>query len=492
MTENKQPTVSVIVSTFNRQKKLRRAIESILKQTFQDFEIIIVDDASTDKTEKYCRKLEKQHPGRIRYIQRESNWGQHGKVKNEGIAAARANLLAFLDDDNEYLMDHLQALYNDFKRFPEADVVYGDRWVIDESGQKPQIKGICGDFDPMRLMAQNFIDTSDVLVKKQALLDVGGWDEKLDKFADWHLWVRMTKARKKFLHVPKLLTNYYFHAGMNQLKHKKANGEPGGWDPRTGRILPTFNPDDCLIQADQSTLPEAGPLKVAIFTLTYDRLAYTQETFDSLLRNAGYEYDHFVVDNGSTDGTVEWLLENKQKYGIKELILNENNVGISKGSNQALETIGKNYDVVIKIDNDCRIETPDTLKEIVEVFKRTRQLVISPNVEGLIDSAGGVPRLRNGYIGTRLFGFVKHLGGISIAAPMEAYETYRWKEEDFYHGQQDLLFSMHCLKNGFALAYFENLRVMHIDSTEGQKKKFPEYFDRRREEKINRYAEQKS
>jgi len=473
--------VSVIISTFNRKKKLKRAINSVLEQTFQDFEIIVVDDASTDGTDKMCKKLIKKEP-QVRYMRRDSNWGKHGKVKNEGIKAAKGEYITFLDDDNEYLMDHLQALHNNITR-TGVDVVYGDRWVVDESGKHDKRKGPHGDFDYNRLIVQNYIDTSDVMCKKQSLLDVGGWDEDLNKFADWNLWVRMFKAGKTFQHVPLILTNYYFHAGMNQLQHESPI------DPQTGRLLPTFEPSDCKIIANQTTFDMPSELKVAVFTMTYDRLEYTQKTFESFADNANYPYDHFVIDQNSQDGTREWLKENKKRLNIKKIVLNPQNTGISKGSNQALEAIKKagDYDVIIKLDNDCLIESKEFLSTMMFIFERNRMFVLSPNIEGLIDSAGGVPRYRDGYVGNYLLGFVNHLGGICVAAPKEAYENFRWKEDDFLHGMQDSIFSRYCVESGFVMAYVENIRAMHIDSTTGQKAKFKDYFERRKEEKITKY-----
>lgn len=474
--------ISVIVSTYNRRKKLEKAIKSILKQTFQDYEIIIVDDVSTDDTEQYCRKLEKKYEGVIRYIKLKEHWGRHGRPKNVGIKEAKSSLIAYLDDDNEYLMDHLQALYNDLMR-TGADFVYGDRWVINEEEKNKKAKGISSDLNTNLLKTRNYIDTSDFLCKKEVLLKVGGWDEYLPKFADWNLFVRLSKLNLKFFHVKKILTNYYIHKKMNQLQHKSPV------NPQTGDIMPTFEPDTVVIYARQDTLEPEKPLKIAIFTLTYDRLEYTKLTLNSLRENAGYPYDHFIVDNGSTDGTAQWLMDNKTQYNIKGLILNKENVGISKASNQALDrmkTVDK-YDIIIKLDNDCLLETKNILLDIMELFRRNKRLAVSPNIEGLIDNAGGMPRFTNGYIGQSLFGFVEHIGGIFLAVDAGIYDNFRWKEDDFLHGMQDYIFSQYCLKQGIALVYYENHRAMHIDSTYGQKKKFPDYFERRKKEKITKY-----
>lgn len=478
------PKISVIISTYNRRKKLERAIKSILNQTFRDYEIIIVDDVSVDDTEKYCLKLVDKYSDKIKYIKLPEHWGRHGRPKNVGIKEAKGEFVCFLDDDNEWLKDHLQVLYNDIVR-GGVDIVYGDRWVYDEKSKKKG-KGIAVDFDTNLLKEMNYIDTSDFLCHKKDLLDVGGWDEYLSKFADWNLFVRLAKANKRFYRVKKIISIYYLHPEMNQLKYKSPI------NPQTGKPLPTFNPDACLLWARQDTLDKEPHLKVAIFTLTYDRLEYTRKTLDSLIAMAGYSYDHFIVDNHSTDGTVEWLKTNKEKYHIKEIIENNENVGISRASNQALNAIGKDYDIIIKLDNDCELETSNIIFDLVEVFRRNKRLVISPNIEGLIDNAGGLPRFTNGYIGEFLFGFVEHLGGIFVAAPAELYDKFRWNDNDFLHGVQDVIFSQYCLKNFYSLTYFENHRAMHIDSTYGQKEKFPEYFNRRKQEKIIKYENSNS
>jgi len=172
--------------------------------------------------------------------------------------------------------------------------------------------------------------------------------------------------------------------------------------------------------------------------------------------------------------------------GIKKIVLlkNKENVGISKGSNQALEMIGNNYDIIGKNDDDCRFLSKGWLETIIDVNERVKSYVVSPYVEGLIDNPGGVPRRRvdnpqlspYGYVGKNMIGFAPHLGGISVFAPKEAYEGFRWRDMDFYHGIQDVEFSQHCLRSGFALAYLENIKVEHIDSEIGQREKYPDYY----------------
>src|SRR5215471_7855638 len=98
------PKVSVIIPTHNRAEFLRSAITSVLNQTYQDFEIIVVDDASTDKTPEVVASF---HDGKIKYIRHDANKGDAGS-RNTGIRNSSGDFLAFLDDDDEWLPEKLQ------------------------------------------------------------------------------------------------------------------------------------------------------------------------------------------------------------------------------------------------------------------------------------------------------------------------------------------------------------------------------------------------
>src|SRR5512134_1510981 len=100
-------------------------------------------------------------------------------------------------------------------------------------------------------------------------------------------------------------------------------------------------------------------MRVAVLTLTRDRLEYMQHCFASLRHNAGCDYDHFVLDQGSTDGTQRWLM-NGVYAGLS--LLHEN-IGISRGHNKLLDMIQVvgTYDVYVTFDNDCEVTMPGTL-----------------------------------------------------------------------------------------------------------------------------------
>lgn len=222
-------------------------------------------------------------------------------------------------------------------------------------------------------------------------------------------------------------------------------------------------------------------MKIAIFTLTRDRLDYTKRSFASLKEKAGYPYDHYIIDNGSTDGTQEWLREQKD---LIVLALNKENKGISEGCNRALETIlKKDYDLIIKMDNDCEIISSDILKELVEVYKYIPpfyfKFMLSPKVEGLNNP---VPRIAEMEINGHPIGLTNIIGGIFQPVPTECYKLYHYDEKLPKAKGQDEHLNGWFKAMGGQIGYIEDLIVEHMDTTNGQAEKYPEYFERKAKE----------
>lgn len=466
--------VSVVISTRNRCNRLSKAIESVQKQTFTDWEIIVVDDASTDGTKEIVLGF-KDH--RIKYISRSKNFGNDTKPKNQGIEASKGEYVAFLDDDCVYRPDHLQALVTSLDTQPEnIAMVYGDRWIVDETGQHHDGPGVTSNYDPGLLLQRNYIDTSDVLVRKSALYDVGGFDERYKKYVDWNLWVRLCKYGYDFVRVPLILTDYHLHNDMKSLRK----------EDEKGFSKPSWDAYDLEIELD--FIGEKKEPRVAVFTLTYDRIEYTQSCFEQMRKTAGYDYDHYVIDNGSTDGTFEYLDKSETSGEIKQVHAYTDNQGISRGSNQAIETIlSKEYDIIIKVDNDCHFENKGWLEAMINVWKSNHRIALSCYVQGLKDNPGGAPRYYRGRIAGETIGMTHHLGGICHFVDAKAYKNFRWDEDSYLHGMQDVEFSQYLEKNGYQMGYLENWFCTHIDGTDGQHKKYPEYFERRKLEKRTRY-----
>jgi len=448
--------ISVIISSFNRPEMLLKAIESVKKQSFKDFEIIVVDDHSN---------IEPIIPDGVRYKRLDNNSGGPARPRNEGIMMAKGEYICFLDEDNTLREDHLEILH---QAIQDCDVAYGDRMIYEDGLMKGV--GISSDFRPDLLMERNFIDTSDFIIRKDLLLEIGGWDERSTRMLDWNLMARLYKYGCSFKHIPVVITNYNIHGSQLSSKQERL----------------AWNPVDVEIE-----LPFCGHTpkepRVAIFTLTYDRREYTEVCFDTLYDTAGYAFDHFIVDNGSSDGTPEYLKNLKNPLGEVKLILNPDNKGISIASNQALNLIGTHYDIIVKSDNDAYYKSKGWLAKMVEIWKSNRLLALSCYIEGLRDNPGGAQRIGYGHLRGERVGISKHLGGICHFVDAKAYSEFRWNEDSTLHGIQDLELSRYLITKGYGMGYLENWFCEHKDGTVGQEIKYKEYFERRKKEKVAKY-----
>ena len=187
------PRVSVIIPAYNRAGIVPRAIRSVLAQTFQDWELIVVDDGSKDAT---CEAVEKFSDARIRLVRHSQNRGQSA-AQNTGIRAAQGEYVAFLDSDDEWLPDKLAEEMKVFKAAgPAVGMTYSGKMLVDESGRTLLVRM------PTRrgrvyqdLLAWDFIGScSRVNVRKDVLDAVHGFDESLVNCQDWDLWLRIAKV----------------------------------------------------------------------------------------------------------------------------------------------------------------------------------------------------------------------------------------------------------------------------------------------------------
>lgn len=213
--------------------------------------------------------------------------------------------------------------------------------------------------------------------------------------------------------------------------------------------------------------------KIAVVTMTRDRLEYTDKCFQSLREKAGCQYDHYILDNGSKDGTAEWLLNNSR--GFKRILLSSDNLGLLHGFNILLSILDGNYDVVIKFDNDCFVHTEDTLKIIVQEMARMGWgATISPRVLGLNKPPIPIRTIKkDGYT----FSELNHFGGIFYPIPWKYAKPMGGKA--FIARGLDWKLSERMRNFGLKLYYLEETKVEHCDGTNKQAEKYPEYFSRK-------------
>lgn len=232
------PLVSVITPTFNRADYLPFAIESVLSQSVHDFELIVIDDGSTDGTAELMNRY--LSDSRIRYLQQE-NQGQ-SVARNRGIAEARGQYICFLDSDNAWVKSKIETSLKAFEDNPAADIVYGDYIVIDGEGAEQGVNRMArysGRITP-QLLRDNFVSMNTTMTRKRCFDEMGGFDNADRLAEDYGLWLRFS-TRYQFLYVPEVLG--YYRVMENQISSDK--------DSR-------FRANEQLLENFLKTFPSAG------------------------------------------------------------------------------------------------------------------------------------------------------------------------------------------------------------------------------------------
>lgn len=213
MSEEYEPgLVSVIISTYNRADLVGRAIQSVLNQTYQDFELIVVDDGSIDNTEEVVRNFK---DARIHYIRHKENRGAPF-ARNYGAKIANGEYISLLDSDDYYLPNKLTVQIDAFKSDSDAGLVYSN--IFEEwSNTKRRIKYDPKTFESGYLFEKVVLKSVHCrlptwLIRREFFISIGGFDEKLPKLQDRDFIVRFS-YRYKLLSVPESVAVVVFHKG---------------------------------------------------------------------------------------------------------------------------------------------------------------------------------------------------------------------------------------------------------------------------------------
>jgi glycosyltransferase involved in cell wall biosynthesis len=201
--------ISIVMPVHNREHTIGRAIESILNQTHASFELIIVDDASTDGTRNVVRFYDDK---RIRYIAHAEKLGAPA-ARNTGIREAQAEWIAFHDSDDIWMPDKLEKQINRVLQNGLEHAVYYTGFYRFKHGKReyipePDLRRKEGDIH-RELLVKNFVSTQTVLLPKACLDAVGGFDEEMPRLQDWELWIRLSE-RYPFCLVDEPLVHVFY------------------------------------------------------------------------------------------------------------------------------------------------------------------------------------------------------------------------------------------------------------------------------------------
>lgn len=206
-------SISVVIPTYNCVDLLSTAIRSAYAQTIAPAEVIVVDDGCTDGTAEVVRELARSLPASFIFIQKPN--GGEASARNCGVAAATGEYVAFLDSDDVWLPTKFERQLPFFESSPSPSLTFTALTRVEgESRDLVRVEG----WEPTpayalrRLMKWCCVTPSTVIVRRDVLASVGGFDESLPLSTDWDMWLRLAAAGHRFAYLPEAMTDYLWHA----------------------------------------------------------------------------------------------------------------------------------------------------------------------------------------------------------------------------------------------------------------------------------------
>ena len=222
------PRVSLVVPAWNAAGFIEKTLATVAAQTFKDFEVVVVDDGSTDDTQGVVERFLKYHGLRGRCIRQENK--KIAGARNAGIRAAEAELISFLDHDDLWFPEKLEAVLREFDSHPEAGLVCHDENVI-KDGQLVRVSHngpLAADMYGKLLFDGNALSPSATTVRKAKLLEASLFreDPEFNTVEDYDLWMRLARVcRMRFL--PRVLGEYQLveRGASNKIVYHNTNLE---------------------------------------------------------------------------------------------------------------------------------------------------------------------------------------------------------------------------------------------------------------------------
>lgn len=202
------PKISVVLTSYNRLDFLKRAVASVLAQEYPNIEIVITDDCSPDGSWEWI-KGQTASPNIIG-VQQSKNFGFPTRPRNDGVFLSSGEVISFLDEDNEFFPGRMTSMMAGFRQGVGA--VYCHSQGV-KDGQFVRVPWVVQptQFDLNLLTARNYIDLSEVIVRREVLEKIGVFDEKLTWNEEWDLWRRIVAGGNQMLCFPQMWNFYTIH-----------------------------------------------------------------------------------------------------------------------------------------------------------------------------------------------------------------------------------------------------------------------------------------
>lgn len=498
--------VTVIIPTFNRPDKLKEAIASVLSQTYENFEIIIVNDAGED----VARVINQFNDSRIKLLEHLTNKGL-ASARNTGIKNAKGKYIAYLDDDDIYYPEHLKILTS-FLEHGDYKIAYTDAYRVTQElrdGNYFTIKKdvpFSNDFSKEKLLRLNIAPVQCFMHEKACVIETGLFDESLKAHEDWEFWIRLSE-KFEFYHIKEITSEFrqrtdksnmtssqnqdFYNSYMNIIV-KHYNLSKYNTELLREQINNLYIIKQRAINADQMQQAN-GQINISIIIPVYNKVEFTQKCLPALYKNTlpNLNFEVIVIDNASTDGTAGYLGFVKNIFNNLLVITNEKNIGFAKANNLGVEHAKGDY--ILFLNNDTE-PLEGWLENLYEIIKNDDEVAAVGSKllfpEGNLQHAGVViiedKQLPDPLVARHIYwkapadiveaNKLKTYHALTAACLLvrkKSFENAGGFDEEYWNGYEDVDLCFKLRENGGILIYQPESVVIHHESQSG-----PERFSK--------------
>ena len=483
--QNYEPLISVVIPVYNIEREyLSKCLNSILNQTYDNFEICLADDCSTKKdTIKVLKEFEKKDD-RIKVVYRKKN-GHISECTNSALEIAKGEFVALVDDDDELTTDALYEVVKALNKNKKLDFIYSDEDKINLYGKRcdPNFKP---DYSPDTLLSLNYI--SHLSVIRKSLIDkVGGFEKGMEGAQDYDLFLKIVEQTNNIYHIPKILYHWRMVDGstaktMNSKNYALAKGKLAIENALKRRKI------DGSVRVDEKSLYYIVDYKikkeplVSIIIPTKDYAETLNVCLESLYNKTTYSnYEVIVINNNSEKKETFELFDNyKNKYKNFKVIDANYEFNYSKLNNDAVSKSKGDY--ICLLNNDTEIISPEWLTVMVSYAMQPHIGTVGPKLlypdntvqhGGIILGLGGVAS--HAYLGEKreflgMYGRLRvpyNYAGVTAACLVVSKKKFlevNGLEEELKVAYNDVDFNIKLLQKGYFNILTPQVELYHYES----------------------------
>jgi len=342
LADSYRPLISVIMPAFNRETVISVAIDSVICQSYENWELIVVDDGSSDGTPSVIKNYSDK---RLKFFQLEENVGVSA-ARNFALSQASGQYVAYLDTDNSWDKRFLSVTHAVISKYRNIDAFYSGQIIY--SGSTRELEGIrFGPFNKSLLMNNNYIDLNCFVHKAEIEKFDRKFNTNLPRFVDWEFITRLSVAGS-ICSIPVILSNYNLGLVGNTIT---GNGKLIVYLDQVREII-NINLNHSL--QSKRLAEDNKNLRISVVIPSFNALEDLKECITSLTPYVNYsDFEIIVVDNASSQDVAEYLESCVAQYPSKfKLTKLDKNYGYTYAVNRGIELAHEDNDILL-LNNDA-------------------------------------------------------------------------------------------------------------------------------------------